>query len=84
MSNAAAKTVQQQPAPVARGFPGLRCPKCGECGSINVMLNDVDIMTCLECEDEFYQNDVRELIEAAKSWEACLAWLNSAPVIPAA
>jgi hypothetical protein len=70
------------PAPVQRGFRGLRCPLCGNEDAIQSLdLDDLHTLHCAEYGDEYTLDDVRNLIVA---WERLFAWIDLAPVLPAA
>ena len=66
--------------PVSRGFGLLRCPKCSEAASIQMDLDNMDVLTCRSCEDEFSLADVREMIDQAQRWQRVLAFIDTAPV----
>ncbi len=55
-------------------IPGLKCPACGESGSLHLRLED-GVVVCNECDAEFD----RSRIEAtAAAWSRLLAWFKSA------
>lgn len=56
----------------------VKCIKCGAEGSVSVMLNDMDVMACSECNDEFGRDEVREHLA---EWSKALAWLDGAAAI---
>lgn len=65
----------------ARGLT-LPCPCCHEAGAcITLHLAEVDRFTCLECEEEFTTDDVREMIDRVKRWEKVLAWVDAMPSV---
>lgn len=78
--NATIATANGKPEakPVNRGFPGLRCPCCGETDSLSVDLDNLYIR-CRENECEVSMDEVRELIA---QWQRVLAWLEMAPALP--
>jgi predicted nucleic acid binding AN1-type Zn finger protein len=55
----------------------LPCPKCGNTeASIKLCLFDGGTFCCLECDDEFTAEDVRDFIA---KWRKVLAWVDAAP-----
>jgi hypothetical protein len=66
-------------APVARGFPDLDCPCCGNQGSVTVHLGDLHEFHCGECDADFDSATVLEFID---KWQRVLAWIELAPVLP--
>jgi transcription elongation factor Elf1 len=68
---------QAAPAPEPyTGFGDLPCPRCGEVTLIRLDLDDLDRLTCGNCEEPFTASEVRELIDA---WAPVLRWIESAP-----
>lgn len=64
----------------------MPCPKCGnEEAGIQVCLwalDDHDAQfKCVECEDEFGVNQIREFV---RKWSKLLAWIDNAPDMDAA
>jgi len=55
-------------------IPGLKCPACGESGSLHLRLED-GVVVCTECEEAF---DIPRLEATAASWIRLLNWLKSA------
>jgi uncharacterized protein (DUF983 family) len=60
-----------------RGFPGLRCPACGEQDTVRVGLADMHL-ACRSCDHEFRAQDVRDTIAA---WARVLDWIEAAPAV---
>lgn len=56
-----------------KGFPTLRCPKCGEEGTVVVQVADLSLC-CTSC-DELKRADVDALIA---DWSRLLNWLDAA------
>jgi hypothetical protein len=68
-------------APSRRGFPDVRCIRCGDPDrAVSVDLHDVCTFRCSQCEEEFTAEDVRLQL---RGWGEVLAWVASAPALPA-
>ena len=76
MATATVTTPTLACTPATRGFPGLRCPFCGQEDNITLNLADVKTFTCGECDEEFTGDDVLEILER---WQKVLAWVDLAP-----
>jgi hypothetical protein len=64
-----------------RGWPGLRCPECGEENSCRLQLHDMGVY-CVECDENFTAADAAaKLREAADKWASIAAWVRKAAVI---
>jgi hypothetical protein len=63
------------PAPKARGFPGLRCLLCGEEDTLRLDLENLSL-SCGANDCEIEPAEVRSLIAL---WQKLLAWLETAP-----
>jgi hypothetical protein len=65
---------------VYRGFPGIRCPLCGQLGdgAITLDLDTLDVFRCVECEGDFSPQDVQDMVAA---WQRVLDWIQLAPNI---
>lgn len=60
--------------PSAPSIPGLKCPSCGEAGSLHLRLED-GLIVCNGCDEEFD----RDGIEAtANAWGRLLVWYKNA------
>ncbi len=68
---------QKQSKP-RRGFPGLRCLKCGESDCITLQLADVEQFACSQCNEEYTAGEVRDAFAA---WQTVLAWIEVAPTV---
>lgn len=77
MSQAASSDQQIASKPV-RGFPGLRCPKCGNENTLSVDLDYVASLRCTDCTDETTISEIQELLE---KWQAFLSWIELTPVV---
>jgi uncharacterized protein (DUF983 family) len=57
---------------------GVRVPCliCGETDCIRIDADDVDVITCTECDAEFSREEARDTINA---WAVLLDWLDTAP-----
>lgn len=75
-------TPTARPSCTRRGFR-LPCPACGET-RITLALDDItddghaEPLKCFDCDHEFTIARVRAMVAA---WSACLAWLDTAPVL---
>jgi uncharacterized protein (DUF983 family) len=56
------------------GFPGLRCPHCGEPEVIAVMVESLDLR-CTSCDEPITRAQVAALVEM---WGRLLRWLDAA------
>jgi hypothetical protein len=65
------------PAPKARGFPGLRCPLCGEEDTLRIDVETL-ALSCGANDCEIEADEVRSLIAL---WQKLLLWLETAPVV---
>lgn len=75
--NATAIATNATPAPVKRGFEGLKCPLCGGNDSAQSLdLDDLHNVHCGECGEEYTLDDVREMMAA---WQRVLDWVALAP-----
>ena len=74
----AAAITAQKSAPVRRGFPGLRCPLCGEEGTISLDLDTLDLFHCGSNDCEISLDDIKAMLA---SWNAVLDWVALAPLI---
>jgi uncharacterized protein (DUF983 family) len=66
--------------PAKRGFPGLRCPHCGQENTVRVYLEDVTVFQCNACDAEWGADELRELIAL---WTRVLAWVDQVDQAPA-
>ena len=64
-------------AAVKRGWPGLRCPYCGQADTLAVSLHTLEL-TCdnEDCGECFTPADVQHVLD---QWEALVRWLTPAP-----
>jgi hypothetical protein len=75
MTTATATAAPTTDADSPRGWPGLRCPYCGNEDCVSVALAD-GALRCAECDDDL---DRGELRRHAERWLAALAWLDALP-----
>jgi hypothetical protein len=61
----------------SQGFPGLRCPLCGQEDCVTLNLQDVHTFSCTECSEDIPADDARTY---AQRWLDVLAWTALAPV----
>lgn len=61
----------------------MLCPKCNEWNPIRLHTDDMDTFDCLGCDEQFTCADVQTMIEAAQKWQTLLAWVQTAPKLPA-
>ena len=54
----------------------LHCIRCGQSAAIKLDLDDCDLLTCPECDEEFSVDDVRQHCEA---WMRMVAWIETSP-----
>ena len=71
LSTAPAKSVR-------RGFPGIRCPLCGNDDVQSLDLDDLQTFHCGGCEESYTTEDVRELLAG---WQKVLTWIDGAPAV---
>jgi hypothetical protein len=57
-----------------RGFPDLRCPRCGEPDSLLVRVATLDL-ECGECGEPIDRAEVEAVLDR---WRRLLAWLDRA------
>ena len=60
--------------PTKKGFPGLRCPHCGEAEALAVMVEALDL-TCTACDEPVTRADVAALLD---QWGRLLRWIDAA------
>jgi transcription elongation factor Elf1 len=54
----------------------LSCPLCGASESINLDLNDLNVITCSECNDSFSPEIAKKKVaEQLRRWEAVCSWI---------
>lgn len=53
-------------------FPGLKCPECGEEGTLSIRLEDGSIL-CGDCEETL---SVEQIEQAALNWSRLLEFLK--------
>lgn len=57
------------------------CPFCGaNPASLSLDLNDLDTITCGDCETYTVAEAVEKAREALAAWERLAAWVDAAPV----
>jgi hypothetical protein len=69
------ETAETTTAP--KGFPGLRCIRCGVEDGCHLDLEDCDRVYCSNCEEDFSLK--RDLRPAVAAWQRLLAWVATAP-----
>jgi hypothetical protein len=77
MTTTTTETRTRTKADDRRGFPGLRCLKCGEEDTVRVNVADMGL-TCSSCDEGFSVAEVRDMMA---SWTRVLAWIDQAPAV---
>jgi hypothetical protein len=62
--------------PKRRGFGQLPCPKCGEDAAVRLDLDDLNVCSCRNCDEEFEIGLIRDLMA---KWGPVLQWIDAAP-----
>jgi uncharacterized protein (DUF983 family) len=60
------------------GFPGLRCPHCGEAEALAVLVENLELR-CTSCDERVTRAQVAALVE---TWGRLLQWIDAAQAVP--
>jgi hypothetical protein len=61
------------------GFPGLRCPKCGDTEALIIEIETLDLRCCA-CVEAIARKDIAwaDLAASSNQWRRLLEWLDTA------